>query len=92
MVQMTCMLDRKSTSPLDPVQLLRRVCVRLRVLTTHGQAHGMALADITAYHPLVSDVFTDVATELGLYLEIPELILASHGPVRHTRGFLDRLQ
>ena len=52
---------------LDSVELLRRLCVRLRSLSAHGQTNRMPLADVTANHPMVSNFLPHFTFQVRLY-------------------------
>ena len=62
--------------PLDPVQLPRRPCVRLRVLPAYRQTHRVSPADVTPNHPLVSNVLPHLALQVRLYLQPAQRVRA----------------
>ena len=59
---------------LDSVELLRRLCVRPRSLSAYGQTHRMPLADVTANHPMVSNVLPQFAFQVCLYPQPTEWV------------------
>jgi hypothetical protein len=61
---------------LDSVELLRRPCVRLRVLPAYRQTHSVPLADVTPNHPLVSNVLPHLVFQVRLYPQPTEWVHA----------------
>ena len=52
---------------LNSVELLRRLCIRLHSLSTHGQTNRMPLADVTANHPMVSNFLPHFTFQVRFY-------------------------
>ena len=57
---------QSSINPLDPIQLPRRLRIRLRILTTHRKMHRMSPPHITPNHPLMRDILPHLPPQLLL--------------------------
>ena len=69
----------------DPVQLLRRLGIRLRVLPSDWQTHRVALPDVASDHALMRNVLPDLLPELGFDFETPQRITTATSSVGTSR-------
>ena len=65
--RMQCLANQALPMPLHSVELPRRPCIRLRVLSAHREAHRVPLADVTPDHSLVRNILPHLALQVCLY-------------------------
>lgn len=62
-------------SPVDPIELPRRLCVRLCILSSNRKTHSMPTTNVTTNHTLVSNVLQHLSSFLRLDLQFQEWVL-----------------
>ena len=64
-------LEGEPLPPVDPVELLGRLCVVLGVLSSNWEPHGVSPSNITSNHPLVGNILSNLLPQLRLDLQVP---------------------